>query len=70
MLILKYICAIIAIISTLLYINSVISDIVMPPSLKALELNISEEQVTKNSSAFRFILSIIMGLTWPVLFLF
>lgn len=70
MLILKYICAVIAIISTLLYINSVISDIVMPPSLKALELNISEEQVTKNSSAFRFILSIIMGFTWPVLFLF
>ena len=70
MLILKYICAVIAIISTLLYISSMVSDIVMPPSLRALELNTSEEQVTKNSSAFRFILSIIMGLTWPVLFLF
>ena len=70
MLILKYFCAVIAIICTLLYINSTISDIVMPPSLRALELNTSEEQVTKNSSAFRFILSIIMGLTWPVLFLF
>lgn len=70
MLILKYICAVIAIISTLLYINSMVSDIVMPPSLRALEFNSDEEQIIKNSSAFRFILTIIMAITWPVLFLF
>lgn len=70
MLFLKYICSIIAIISTLLYINSVISDIVTPPSIRKFEMNLDDEQISKNSSAFRFILSIIMAITWPVLFLF
>ena len=70
MLIIKYIFAMIAIISTLLYINSMVSDIIMPPSLRALEMNASEDQITKNSGAFRFILTIIMGITWPFLFIF
>ena len=70
MLILKYISAVIALFCTILYINVVISDIVFPPSLKALQMNISENDVIKSSSTIKIVLNIIMAITWPILFIF
>jgi len=70
MLVLKYICAVIAIFCTVMYLTTLISDIVFPPSLKAIELNMSEDKVFKASTNTKIILTLIMAITWPVLFLF
>lgn len=70
MLIVKYICAVIALFSTLLFLSIVVSDITMSPASKSIDLNMSEDEVIKTSSAFRFILIIIMAITWPVIFIF
>ncbi len=70
MIIFKYIVAIIALFSTLLYITNIISDIIIPHSIKAINLNMSEDDLTKKSSFLKFILMIIISITWPILFIF
>ena len=70
MIIFKYIIAIIALFSTLIFITNIISDIVMPNSIKAINLNMSEEDLTKKSSFLKLVLMIIISITWPILFIF
>jgi len=70
MIIFKYIIAIIALFSTLFFFTNIISDIVMPNSIKAINLNMSEEDLTKKSSFLKLVLMIIMSITWPILFIF
>lgn len=70
MIIFKYIIAIIALFSTLLFFTNIISDIVIPNSIKAINLNISEEDLTKKSSFLKLVLMTIMSITWPILFIF
>lgn len=70
MLILKYICAVIALFSTITFISTLISDITMSPTLKALELNTTENEVIKKSSSVRLWLTLLMALSWSVLIVF
>ena len=70
MLVLKYICAVIALFSTLLFISNLISDITIPSIVRATELNVPEDKVILQSAFRRLILIILMSLTWPVLFIF
>ena len=64
----KYIIFIIAIISTLLFINSIVSSIVSGPSVFFTDEKQQEDSVMK-MAGLRFILILIMGLTWPLVFL-
>lgn len=70
MLILKYICTVVALFSTITFISTLISDITMSPTLKALELNTTENEVIKKSSSVRLWLTLLMALSWAVLIVF
>jgi hypothetical protein len=70
MLFLKYLCAVIAMFSTLVFITNLISDITIPSVIRAVELNVSEDKVTQYSAALRLILIILMSLFWPIIFVF
>lgn len=63
MLVLKYICAIIALLSTLIFISNIITNLSTPWSS-------DENDKTNNYAALRLILALIMSVTWPVLFIF
>lgn len=63
MLVLKYICAIIALLSTLIFISNIITNLSTPWSG-------DENDKTNNYAALRLILALIMSVTWPVLFIF
>lgn len=58
---LKYIAAIIAIFSTLMFISSLVADIVKAPVIES-------DQATKNAG-FRVIHAALMSITWPLVFL-
>jgi hypothetical protein len=71
MLILKYICFVVALITTGLYLNNYIADITNVLTWRTSiggEQQNPEEQAAKFAS-MRFILSIIMALTWGVVFI-
>lgn len=70
MLTFKYICAVIALFSSIMFITTLISDITMSPALKAIELNIPEKDVIKKTSSLRFWLTLIAALSWSVLIVF
>jgi len=63
MLVLKYICAVIALLSTLIFISNIITNL-STPSFG------TDKDNTNNYAALRLILALIMSLTWPVLFIF
>lgn len=65
MLVLKYICAVIALLSTLIFISNIISNISANSSWSA-----KEDDKTNNFAALRLILALIMSITWPILFIF
>lgn len=67
MLIMKYICAIIALFTTLLYI----SDIIVSFTSEKFWLPVDgEAEPAMKHAAMRLILGAIMAVTWPVLFIF
>ena len=67
MLILKFICAIIAIFSTTLYISSLLTSI----SFNAFRFPSNDDQVEDVSKAkFRLIIGLIMAVSWAVLIVF
>ena len=67
MLILKFICAIIAIFSTTLYISSLLTSI----SFNAFRFPSNDDQVEDVSKAkFRLIIGLIMAVSWAVLMVF
>lgn len=70
MLIFKYICAVIALLSTLLFISNLISDITIPSIVRASEMKVSEDKVLLHSASLRLILIIVMSISWPILFIF
>lgn len=70
MLIIKYILSVIAVLSTLLFICGIISDMILSPYEKAQTYNTTIDKIYKNSEIFRFILIIILSLIWPSLFIF
>ena len=63
MLALKYICAIIALLSTLMFISNIITNLASPQWT-------DDTQKVTNYAALRFILAVIMSITWPILFIF
>lgn len=75
MFVLKYICFIIAVVATGLYVNNLIVDVTRALTWgKTVRFGSDEaEQGRKdepdNYTMFRFVLSIIMALTWGVVFL-
>lgn len=75
MFILKYICFIIAVVTTGLYINNLVVDIVRALTWsKTVKFGSDEaeqgrQQEPDNYTMFRFVLSIIMALTWGIVFL-
>jgi hypothetical protein len=70
MLFLKYICAVIALFSSVTFITTLISDITMSPAMKAIQLNTTENEVIKKSSSIRLWLTLLMAITWSVLIVF
>jgi hypothetical protein len=67
MLILKFICAIIAIFSTTLYVSSLLTSI----SFNAFRFPSNDDQVEDVSKAkFRLIIGLIMAVSWAVLIVF
>ena len=70
MLFLKYICAVIALFSSVTFITTLISDITMSPAMKAIQLNTTENEVIKKSSSVRLWLTLLMAITWSVLIVF
>lgn len=64
---LKYIIFALAIISTALFINSIISSIVSGPAVFFQENG--QEDTTMKMAGLRFVLILIMGLTWPLVFM-
>ena len=64
----KYLVFALAIISTGLFINSMVSSIVAGPSVL---FNVEEQKddPTLKSAGLRVILILIMGITWPLVFL-
>lgn len=67
MLIVKYLCAIIAVFTTLLYISDIITSFTTDSFYMPKE---GEPEPAMKHAAFRLILGLIMALTWPVLFIF
>lgn len=72
MLILKYICFVVAVITTGLYLNNYVADftniLTWRTSIGAPETENPNEQAEKYAG-MRFVLSIIMALTWGVVFI-
>ena len=67
MLILKFICAIIAIFSTTLYVSSLLTSV----SFNAFRFPSNDDQVEDVSKAkFRLIIGLIMAVSWAVLIVF
>lgn len=64
----KYIIFVIAIVSTLLFINSIISSLVSGPSVFFTDEKQQEDSIMK-VAGIRFLLILIMGFTWPLVFL-
>lgn len=64
MLVLKYICAVIALLSTLIFISNIITNLSTPTWVD------SKDDKTNNYAALRLILALIMSITWPILFIF
>lgn len=65
---LKYIVFALAIIATALFINSIVSSIVTGPTV-FFDTETEKEDPAMKSAGMRFILILIMGLTWPLVFL-
>jgi len=65
MIVLKYICAVIALLATLIFVSNIITNISSPPIFTE-----DGKDASNNYAALRLILAIIMSLTWPVLFIF
>lgn len=65
MLVLKYICFVIAIFSTLLFISNFATSL-----SDGSKFDEKGKENTYKFAAFRLILATIMSLTWPVIFLF
>lgn len=69
MLVLKYICFVIAVIATCLFISNLAVDITSMFSWRKTEEDDTKENGNKISDEYaiaRFIMSLIMGLTWGV----
>lgn len=67
MLVLKFICAIIAIFSTTLYISSILTSI----SFNAFRFPSNDDQIEDTTKAkFRIVVGLIMAVTWAVLIVF
>ena len=74
MFVLKYICFIVAFVTTGLYLNNLVVDFTRAMTWgRTLSFNSNSEEGRKeepdNYTMFRFVLSIIMALTWGVVFL-
>lgn len=74
MIVLKYICFVIAVVCTLLYVNNILADFNRVNNFREMfSTDVKEgedyEQVAETFANMRFILSIIMGLTWGVVFI-
>ena len=73
MVVFKYICFVLAVIATGLYINNLVVDLTRIFTWENTYHTGEEAEKSKEDSAnfagFRFILSIIMGLTWGVVFM-
>lgn len=65
---LKYIIFAIAIMSTMFFINSIIASIVAGPSVFFTSENQQNDNVMK-MAGIRVILILIMGFTWPLVFM-
>lgn len=74
MVLFKYICFVLAIVATGLYINNIIVDLTRiftwENTIHTGEDAEQSKEDSANFAGFRFILSIIMGLTWGVVFIF
>ena len=68
MFLLKYFIFALAIISTALFINSIVSSIVAGPAV-FFDAESQKDDPAMKSAGIRFILILIMGLTWPLIFL-
>lgn len=74
MIVLKYICFVIAVVATLLYVNNLIADFNRVNNFRGMfsgdeKEGENYEQVAETFANLRFILSIIMGVTWGVVFI-
>lgn len=72
MVVLKFICFVIAVVCTLLYINNLVADNIRVNNFREMFSSDNNGDFDKESEAFanmRFILSIIMGVTWGVVFI-
>lgn len=67
MFVLKYICAIIAIFSSLLFFSNLVTNLTSPQTI----ISKDDETIDNNLNfaAFRLILALIMSITWPLVFL-
>lgn len=67
MLLLKFICAVVAIFSTTLYISSILTSI----SFNAFRFPSNDDQIEDTSKAkFRLIVGLVMAVSWAVLIVF
>ena len=67
MLLLKFICAVVAIYTTTLYISSILTSI----SFNAFRFPSNDDQIEDTSKAkFRLIIGLIMAVSWAVLIVF
>jgi len=69
MLVFKFICLVIAIFTTLLYISDYVTDLNTGPTFIVPAGNEDDINSHMKHAAIRLILSIIMSLTWPVVIL-
>ena len=72
MVVLKYICFVIAVVCSLLYLNNLIVDNNRVNAFREMFSSDNDSNFDQDSATFanfRFILSIIMGLTWGVVFI-
>lgn len=66
--IIRYICAIIAVFTTLLFVSNIITNMTSSSVFIAKE-NGDYKDNSINHAAFRLILSLIMSITWPLVFM-
>ena len=65
MLVLKYICAVIALLSTLIFICNIITTLA-----NSQMIDTGQNNNVSNYATLRLILILIMSITWPILFIF
>lgn len=64
---LKYICAIIAVFCTLLFVSNIITNMTSSQVIFSKDNNVTNNNM--NYAALRLILALIMSITWPLVFM-